>query len=213
MDRAILRSTGVDRPSLLVVPTAADKYPSKAASNGVSYFTDLGADASPLMVLNGAHANDPELLSPMDTADVVYLTGGNPAHLLDALHGSLLLEKMHQALQRGASVAGSSAGAMVMGQWMRFREWRQTLGIAQGVVTLPHHERSDPDNVAKELADSAPEGVTALGIDGKTGCLGGPTSWDVVGAGHVTVYREGGWRRYSAGETLTLDPAAPSVQQ
>ena len=50
MDRAILDSTGLERPSLLVIPTAAaQEKPEKAASNGVSYFSALGADASPLM--------------------------------------------------------------------------------------------------------------------------------------------------------------------
>jgi len=201
MDRAILRSTGVERPSLLVVPTAADKYPSESASNGVSYFAELGAKSSALMVLDRSQANDPDLIAPTDTADVVYFTGGNPAHLLDTLRGSLLLTKIEQALERGAIVAGSSAGAMVMGPWMRFREWRQALGIA-GVVTLPHHERNDPDQVAKDLADAAPSGVPVLGIDGKTACFGGPKTWEVLGPGHVTAYQDGQWRRYSAGELL-----------
>ena len=159
MDRAILRATGVERPSLLVLPTAAaDQNPSKAASNGVSYFASLGADASPLMALDGAHANDDELLAPVDEADVVYLTGGSPQRLLDVLRGSLLLEKLERALHRGAIVAGSSAGAMVMGEWMRFRGWRRALGVARGVATLPHHEGSDPDRVAQEMAASAPPG-------------------------------------------------------
>ena len=213
MDLAILRSTGVERPSLLVLPAAAaDQNPSKAASNGVSYFASLGAESSALMVLDHSQANDPDLVSPADTADVIYLTGGNPAHLLDTLRESLLLAKIEQALERGAVVAGSSAGAMVMGPWMRFREWRQALGIA-GVVTLPHHERSDPEQVAKDLADSAPSGVTVLGIDGKTGCLGGGESWEVLGNGSVTAYRDGRWRRYSAGETLTLDSAVSAQEQ
>ena len=206
MDGAILRAAGVERPSLLVLPTAAaDQNPSKAASNGVSYFASLGADASPLMVLDGAHANDDELLAPVDEADVVYLTGGSPQRLLDVLRGSLLLEKLERALHRGAIVAGSSAGAMVMGEWMRFRGWRRALGVARGVATLPHHEGSDPDRVAQEMAASAPPGATVLGIDGRTGCLGGPSAWEVLGAGGATVYQGGSWRRYSAGDTLRVE--------
>ena len=47
MDRTILETTGVRRPSLLVVPTAAaGENPSRAASNGVAYFSSLGAIAS-----------------------------------------------------------------------------------------------------------------------------------------------------------------------
>ena len=153
-----------------------------AAAHGVGYFSDLGANASPLMVLEAAHANDEGLLSPIDTADIIYFTGGNPAYLLDILTDSLLLTKLNDALDRGAILAGSSAGAMVFGSWMRFKEWRQTLGIAQGVAALPHHERTDPGVVASELAEAAPSGIVVLGIDGKSACLGGPVEWKVLGA-------------------------------
>ncbi len=203
MDRAVLDASGVASPSLLVVPTAAAREnPALAAANGVRHFAALGADAGSLMVLDSADANDEGLLAPLESAEVIYLTGGSPAHLLDVLSGSLLLERMLEAHRRGAVLAGSSAGAMVLGEWMRFRGWRRALGVVPGVAVLPHHERVDPDTVAAELAESAPEGVTALGIDGKTGCLGRRGEWRVVGAGGVTVYRGGEWRRYAAGANV-----------
>ena len=200
MDRAVLEASGAASPSLLVLPTAAAREnPALAAANGVRHFAALGADAGSLMVTERAHANDEGLLAPLESADVVYLTGGNPAHLLDVLSGSLLLERLLEANRRGAVLAGSSAGAMVLGEWMRFRGWRRALGVVPGVAVLPHHERAGPDTVAAELAESAPEGILALGIDGKTGCLGAPREWRVVGEGGVTVYRVGEWRRYAAG--------------
>jgi cyanophycinase len=205
MDRAMLDATGAARPSLLVVPTAAAlEMPAKAASNGVSYFSDLGADAQPLMVLEQSHANDETILSPVDSADVIYLTGGSPKHLLDTLAESLLVHKMKLALERGAVLVGSSAGAMVLGSWMRFRGWSRALGIVPEVATLPHHEGSDPEAVARELAASAPPGVTVLGIDVKTGCFGGPEQWEVLGQGEVTAYHAGRWQRAASGEVLTL---------
>ena len=138
MDRGILEATHVPHPTLLVIPTAAaSENPSRAASNGVAYFSSLGANASPLMVLDAAHASDDQLLAPIDTADVIYLTGGNPAHLLETLSGSVLLNKIRQALDRGAILAGSSAGAMVMGSWVQFKGWRKALGIVPGVAVLP----------------------------------------------------------------------------
>ncbi len=207
MDRALLDSTGVLRPALLVVPTAAAfENPSRAASNGVSYFKDLGFDASTLMVLNVADANDEELLSPVETADVVYFTGGNPAYLLETLTGSLLLDHMRRALERRMVLAGSSAGAMVLGSRMRFRGWTEALGLAPGVAVLPHHERSDSATVARELCESAPSGLTVLGIDGKTGCLGRAGEWRVVGEDAVTAYVEGAWRQFKSGEVIALEP-------
>ena len=205
MDRALLEATGAHGPTLLVVPTAAaHQNPSKAASNGVDYFTDLGAKASPLMVLQPSDANDDGLLSPIDDADVVYLTGGDPAHLLDVLEGSLMLDKLTQAMDRGALLAGSSAGAMVMGSWMRYRGWRQALGIVPNVVTLPHHEGSDPASVSRDLATSAPRDTVVLGIDARTCCFLGPDGSSVLGHGSVTLYQHGQWRQFQAGKSLPL---------
>ena len=205
MDRAVLEASGVPYPTLLVVPTAAAREnPGLAAANGVRHFTALGADASALMVTEPAHANDAGLITPLESADVVYLTGGSPAHLLDVLSGSLLLERLLEAHRRGAVLAGSSAGAMVLGEWMRFRGWRRALGVVPGVAVLPHHERADPEVMAAELAESAPDGIAVLGVDGKTGCLVQAGAWRVLGEGGVTVYRGGQWRRYGASESVAV---------
>jgi hypothetical protein len=93
---------------------------------------------------------------------------------------------------------------MVMGSWMRFREWREALGIAEGIVTFPHHERSNPDSVVQDIRNSAPQGMTVIGVDGMTGCLGGSGEWTVTGDGNVTVYRDGVWKRYSSGDVFTV---------
>ena len=88
LDRAILASVESERPRLLVLPTAAaHENPAMAASNGVRYFSELGADAAPLMVLDRSDAEDQALAAEVESADVVYLTGGDPAHLLDTLLG------------------------------------------------------------------------------------------------------------------------------
>ena len=206
MDEAILRATGNPTPVVLVIPTAAvSGRPELAAQNGVRHFTSLGADAHPLMVLDQNDASDAGLASEIDSADLVYLTGGNPAHLLETLEGSTLLESIESALERGAVLAGSSAGAMVMGSWMRFREWRRALGIADGIATLPHHERSDPDSTLQELATSAPDELRAiLGVDGRCGALNGPDGWTALGPGNVTVYRGDAWHRYADGDEFTI---------
>ena len=210
MDRVILSATGAQNPRVLVVPTAAaNENPARAATNGVDYFTRLGASASSLMALDARQANDERLLAPVDAADVIYYTGGSPSHLLATLAGSLLLDKTKRALERGAVVAGSSAGAMVMGSWMRFEDWTETLGIVPGVATLPHHEGSEPDAVATELAATAPSDLHVLGIDGRTCCFRSGGVWKVLGAATVTLYRGGQWRRFNPGETVTLNPVAP----
>ena len=199
MDLAILNATGKESPSVLVLPTAAaQENPSRAASNGVAYFSALGADASASMVVEPDDANDEELVRPVDGADVIYLTGGDPAHLLRVLSGSALLERIEAARARGASIVGSSAGAMVMGPWMRYRQWQEALGLVEA-ATMPHHERSDPDEVFSGLVEVAPDGLTVLGIDAMTACVLDGDDWRVLGPGRVIVYGGGRWKCLSAG--------------
>ena len=205
MDRAILDATVKSEPVVLIVPTAAAfENPARAADNGVRHFAALGADARALMVLGPDHANDPSVAAEIDTADVVYLTGGNPTHLLETLRDSAVLDSVLKNLDRGLLVAGSSAGAMVMGTWMRFRQWRRALGIAAGIATLPHHERSDPDSVLGELTATGPRDLTAvLGIDGRSGVLGSSGVWTALGP--VTVYQNSEWQRFGVGDEIVLE--------
>jgi len=206
MDAELLELNGSRDPSVLVVPTAASmENPLKAAENGVRYFTNLGAKALGLMVLESSHANDPTMCISLEEATHVYLTGGSPAHLLGVLKDSLFLEKLKEWLEGGGVLAGSSAGAMVMGSLMRRPgegTWVEALGLAGRVAVLPHHESSVPADVARGLEGVLPENTLVLGIDGMTGCVGGSWNWRVVGTGRATMYQGGKWRTFNQGEEL-----------
>ena len=206
MDLAILAAAGAARPRVLIVPTAAaEQNPSKAAANGVAYFEGLGAEAEALMVLDSKDADDDGLVARVGWADLVYLTGGDPAHLLDVLRGSRLLDAVKGAVAGGAVLAGSSAGAMVLGEWMRYGGVRPALGLLDGLAVLPHHERSSPDQVAAELTGSLAPGGAVLGVDAGVACFGGGYGWEVVGNGSVVLYSSGVWRRFQKGETVPLN--------
>ena len=205
MDSYILKSTGVEPASVLIVPTAAVTGPQKAASDGVRHFSSLGAVASSLMVLDQQQANDEDLANSVSGTSLIYFTGGSPDHLLSTLRGSKLLDRLREELDKGAVLGGSSAGAMVMGSMMRRpspSEWVQGLGIAEGLAVLPHHERIDPAGVAEKLGRTAPRGLKVVGIDAKTCCFGIPGDWKVLGSGKVTAYHDGSWTTFDSGETL-----------
>ncbi|MYC30235.1 MAG: hypothetical protein F4X65_09120 [Chloroflexi bacterium] len=206
MDREIIAATGKESPRMVVLPTAtANSGPVKAAHDGVTHFNALGGSAHPLMILDREQADSQEMVDRLSGADIIYFTGGNPNYLLETLRGSILLTSVTDAVSRGAILAGSSAGAMVMGSQMRRprgEEWVTGLGIAEGICVFPHHERSKPEEVADQLEDRLAGGLTILGIDGQTACLGGPGGWRVAGYGKVTTYRRDGWRVYQPGETI-----------
>lgn len=201
MDNVLVEMTGIERPNVLIIPTAAAaERPMLAAENGIRQFDLMGARATSLMVLNSADANDEELTSAVDSTDIIYLTGGNPAHLLEVLRGSLMLRRMLDAVGRGAILAGSSAGAMVMGDRMRFRQWTDTLGVVPGVAVLPHHERASKSQTSREVSVQTAEGLVVVGIDGATGCVSEGDGWRVLGVGSVTVYGVRDWNVFRAGE-------------
>lgn len=213
MDRSILELTGKAKPRVAIIPTAAAlENPQRAAANGVRHFTELGAIAYSVAVIERADAEDVGLAAQIGGADLIYFTGGSPEHLRAALAGSLLLDAVTAAHAAGAIWAGSSAGAMVLGERMR----RPASGsprspawnIIPGVMVLPHHEGSDPTGVAAQRAARGETGLTGLGIDGGTGALLDADGATVMGSGSVTVYRGRGWERYAAGAVipnLTVD--------
>ena len=215
MDRHVLSLTGKDAPRVAIIPTAAAREnPQLAASNGIRHFSGLGADAYSVDVIQRGDAENPRMAALLDGTDVIYFTGGSPEHLHSVLAGSPLLEAVRAANDNGAVWAGSSAGAMVLGAVMRRPSSGSpvsaALNIVPNVMTLPHHERSDPEAVLAQLAGRDFVGLTVLGIDGGSGVLLEPGGATALGSGNVTVYRDGAWLRYAGLEPvpgLTVDGA------
>lgn len=207
MDRHVLQLTGKHAPRVAIIPTAAAREnPQLAASNGVRHFSGLGADAYGLDVIQRADAENPRIAAQLDGADVIYFTGGSPEHLYSVLAGSPLLDAVVTANNAGAVWAGSSAGAMVLGAAMRRpssgSQVSPALNIVPNVMTLPHHERSDPEATLAQLAGRDFVGLTVLGIDGGSGVLLGVRGAIALGSGNVTVYRDGAWKRYAGQEPI-----------
>ena len=208
MDREIMRASGQNPARVLIIPTAAVTGPAKAANDGVTHFASLGAEADQLMVLDKSQADDTAFIQPSKKAGVVYFTGGSPEHLLATLKESHLLKAIMAAMDEGTVLAGSSAGAMVLGSLMRRPSggsWGEALGIVPGTAVLPHHENSNPSDTSRELRGQVPADLTVLGIDARSGCLGRPGNWRVVGSGKVTVYRGSDWQVYQSGVSLPPD--------
>ena len=85
IDREILATIGT-APTVVVLPTAAaGEDPEDWALRGVDHFVRLGARSVALMVLAREHAEDPENVRVIEQADLLYISGGKTARLLDAV--------------------------------------------------------------------------------------------------------------------------------
>ncbi len=204
-DRLLISVAPQDRPAVAILPTAAaDSNPYLAANHGVRHFERLDAQPYPVMIHDNATANDEGLIDELRRADIIYFSGGNPLHLLETMRGSAAWACIEERSQQGAVVAGSSAGAMMLGQRMAFRGHDvEGLAAVPGVVVLPHFERSSADRVKRLRASLAPE-LTLLGIAGATGCVRQGGEWRVDGPGEVSVITSTGAQVFSAGDTFTL---------
>lgn len=209
MDRVLLRMS-IRQPShVLILPTAAaHQGPHMAATNGMEYFTSLGARADAAMVLTRADADSAAFVSRIADADIVYLTGGDPRHLLDTLKDSATWAAIQAIEASGGMVAGSSAGAMVLGEWIRrgSEAWMPALGMVPHVAVLPHHDHVAPAAVAHSRAARALDpSACILGIPTATACVShSGTEWQVLGVGVVTVYRPSGSASVVPGQIFRL---------
>ena len=176
-DASMLAATGVARPRVAILPTAS--YPDgeavfqRWAEMGVAHFAGLGAEVEPVLVRDRSAADDPGAAQAVGEADLVYLSGGKPAHLVGALAGTAVGRALAAAHDRGAALAGCSAGAMALAAFsfdFRVRlvpfplRWGSGLGIAPGLSVVPHYD-AWPEPFSALIAFQAPRGSVVLGID------------------------------------------------
>jgi cyanophycinase len=215
-DAGLLLATGRSRPRVAILPTAA--YPdgeevfSRWAAMGVAHFGGLGAEVEPVLVRDRAGADDPAAAQALGEADLIYLSGGKPAHLMRVLANSAIGRAIVEAHARGAVIAGCSAGAMVLAGHAfdsRVRlmpwplRWQSGLGFVPGAAVVPHYD-AWPEPIAALVALQAPRGSVVLGIDEGTALVGRDGAWEVHGRSRVTVWHGRQRERYRAGETFRL---------
>jgi cyanophycinase len=216
VDRALLAATGTAHPRVAILPTASvpdgEEVFQRWGRMGRDHFHALGATAEMLPVRTRDDAADPAILDAIDGVDLVYLSGGKPDFLYDILAGSPLETAMRTAWERGAALAGCSAGAMVLASArMTFgarvpmpSRWGHGLGFVPGAAVAPHYDRW-PETMMAPLALLAPEATVVLGIDEETALVGQDGAWQVHGPGRVTVWRGRHRTRHREGDVIRLE--------
>ena len=206
--RAIELAGGFDIP-ICIIPTAAapDRNHKRAGNNGIRWFQSLGAkNVFAVDVIDSASANDSALAASIRTSGLVYLLGGFPRHLAETLSNSLCWQAALDAFEEGAVIAGSSAGAMVLCEHYYDRYEKKVLrglNLIPNSCVLPHHNNFGK-SWAQQLERMLPNAIL-IGIDEQTGMLNHTDgTWQVHGAGNVTLYNVGKINGYTRGETFSL---------
>ena len=197
--RRFVRLAGGRRARVVLVPTASS-VPDEVVAAYTEVLGRLGVDD--LRVVDPANrleASAAPLIEDVDRATGVFLTGGNQLKLSQTVVGTPLGDAIARAHRRGAVVAGTSAGASVMSQFMislgdegvtpRPRSSQLTAGLAllpDAVVDQHFDQRSRYGRLMSIVAGSP--NLLGIGIDEDTAAeVTDGHLLTVVGAGAVFV--------------------------
>lgn len=224
-DKAILRRvvqlSGGAGAHILVLTTASQE----AEELGAIYlraFVECGAQSVTVMHIDGREmADDPAVAQQLSEAGGIFMTGGDQSRLAGILGGTGALEAMRHALQQGACVAGTSAGAsavtarMVAGGESGIRPKKGMLRMGLGLGFLPkimvdQHftERQRLGRLLTAVAQHPT--LIGVGIDEDTAIVMQPDrQLEVIGRGAVTMIdgqsmQLGEWESIEDGSYLTI---------
>jgi cyanophycinase len=187
------------------------------AHKGLTHFEELGVPARVVEVKERGDAFKEEVIGELERVSATFFSGGNPAFLADAVTGTPLGEVLLETLDRGAALAGCSAGACLFGEASpesvtdRIEEdtWVSGMRLLPGVWVVPHWDALG-DRVRDYFLSRIPPGGIALGIDENTMLVRTPDRWVVFGEGSIFVRAGQDEIRLRAGEEMppkTLLPA------
>ena len=178
-----------------MLPTAAAYWhPERAVQTAADYFVSLGASVKACMVLRRADAEDRANAGTVRAAKFVYLAGGSVLHLRSVLKASVVWDALVEAWSEGAVVAGSSAGAMVLGEAMvdpRGGALTLGLGLLSQLAVLPHASTWSEEKTHRTVK-LASGGLRIAAIDERTALLRAPDGrWRTAGEGRVSIWLDG----------------------
>jgi cyanophycinase len=209
-DRLLVEHRGPG-PAYVVATAAARQQPGRAVATAQGWFKGLGLEMVELPVLKRSDAALAKNVELAEQGGLFYLTGGDPGLVVDVLRGSAVWQAIAAAWQRGAALAGSSAGAMAMGEWTLVRRaypghaerrYKPALGLLAGVAVAPHFETFGHRWVDSVLREPPIQDVLILGVDERSAAVWDGRQWTARGPGGVTLVRRSDRASYKSGELL-----------
>jgi cyanophycinase len=184
----------------IVVISTASTLGERAAARYGELFRELGADESVgISPRTRSQANDPELVGAVNAATGIFLTGGNQVRLVSVLGGTRLEDALASAHDRGAVIAGTSAGASAVAAHMvafgrsgaspkhRMIHLSAGLGLVDGVVVDQHFEQRGRWGRLLAAVALSPR-LLGVGLDEDTAAvIHADRTLEVIGKGAVTI--------------------------
>ncbi len=198
-DRLLVDAANALSPSrsAFVIATAAARHsPEMAVRTARDWFAPLGLEVEELLLRTRSQAMDVAVAQRAREGRFFYLCGGDPGIVPQVLRESVVWEAILEAWHSGAPLAGSSAGAMALGEWTLIRarmpgdarrEPRPGLGVVPGTAVLPHYSDFGHRWVVAASELFGGRDVSLLAIDAKSAAVCVNGGWTSMGAGRAFV--------------------------
>ena len=184
------------------IPTAAGRESTDRLEYwkqlGLTQAKAIGVEATYLPIYTREDAFNQKYVDAVANSALMYMSGGDPHHLAEVLIDTPLWSAIVENWKTGASLAGCSAGAMVLSAHIpNFRLLKKTatqgLNLLPEIRVIPHFNKFFkwiPESAAKVLLH-VPDNSILIGVDELTAIVkrSGDTEWVVVGEAKVHVLK------------------------
>ena len=184
------------------IPTAAGRESADRLEYwkqlGLTQAKAIGVEATYLPIYTREDAFNQKYVDAVANSALMYMSGGDPHHLAEVLIDTPLWSAIVENWKTGASLAGCSAGAMVLSAHIpNFRLLKKTatqgLNLLPEIRVIPHFNKFFkwiPESAAKVLLH-VPDNSILIGVDELTAIVkrSGDTDWVVVGEAKVHVLK------------------------
>ena len=197
------------------IPTAA----AQESSSRIEYWRDLGQKqaqvigAKPLFlpIYTREDAQNMSFVNQISNSALIYMSGGDPHYLAKTLIDTPIWQAIVKNWQSGASLAGCSAGAMVLSSQIpnfRISRAQPTVGLnlIPNIRVIPHFNKFFkwiPESAAKLLMH-VPDDSILIGIDELTAIVkrSGSDFWQVYGQAKLHTLKGLPEQQFSDGQEI-----------
>lgn len=184
---------------ILVIPTAGEDSVYAPGWSGLELLTKAGARHVTLL-----HTRDPRIAQSdsfsahIRRAKGVWFPGGRQWRLVDAYLGTRTERALHDLLQRGGAIGGTSAGASIMASYlvrgaregntrMMAPGYERGFGFLRGVAIDQHVSARKRERDLQQVTSRFPR-LLGLGLDESTAIVVHGTEAEVIGRGTLFVH-------------------------
>jgi cyanophycinase len=198
-------------PAYVLATAAGRERPDLAVRNARTWFKGLGLVVEELPAIRRSDVTSPKNAELARTGRFFYLVGGDPGLVPKTLAGTPVWDAIVEAWREGAVLAGSSAGAMALGEWTLIRDrrpgdarrrYRPALALVPRIAVIPHFDRFGERWVDGALAGALRDDIVLVAVDERSAALWRDGVWQAFGPGGITIITRSDRRRFASGERI-----------